>query len=164
MLNNKEFLFIEVFIVFVTTLSGLVYAEMPPSPTMEELCQQTKLVVCVEPIKESGRTYDIGETHGRCTVKYHIITFKVHKIYKGNRNIKEIDVLIPKSFETLCYASDFLFPNYEKEQRYFLFLKKRFLSKRYIRIGIDDYLGERKWDADKEQAVIEKIELQFDPE
>jgi antitoxin component YwqK of YwqJK toxin-antitoxin module len=130
---------------------------MPLQPNLEELCEQSKAIICGELIMEDSRTQTVGFLD---KVKYRPLTFKVHKVFKGNNNIKEVKVLIPIERRVGCSIK----PIYKKSERYFLFLKKRLFSKLYMRIKIDDIWGERKWSKNKEQELIEELKFLSDPD
>lgn len=153
--TNKIKLLLALILLCLSSLH--VYAEMPLSPNLEELSEQSKVVVCGEPIKEDSWTHRIGLFN---KAKYMSITFKVHKVYKGSDKMNEIKVLVPVERSMGCS----IIPTYKEGKKYLLFLKSRLFSKLYIRVKIDDIFGERKWDKDKEQEVIKELNFLADPD
>ena len=163
---NTDVIKNQMFLAFILLCASSphVYAEMPQEPNIEELCESAKLVLCAEPIKKDNKTQTIGLFN---KTKYTIITFKVHRVYRGNYRRKEIRVLIPtikNAKPTDMHVGCSIKPVYKEGKRYFLFLKKRPFSKLYIRVKIDDVFGERKWDREKEQQVIEELNFLSDPD
>jgi antitoxin component YwqK of YwqJK toxin-antitoxin module len=135
-------------------------AEMPREPNIEELCESSDVIVCAEP-NEWTRTI-----HNTKEGNYDAINFKICQIYKGPHNLRSINVLIPAErndqFTDLLSGCS-IKPTYIKGKTYFLFLKQKKKGELYTRVDIDNIWGERKWDEEQEQQIIEEIKFLSDP-
>lgn len=125
---------------------------------MEELCEQSKTIVCAEPT---------GVPHGKVTIgrglnktEYVRRTLKVHTTYKGKIDTETIEILIPTEFSWDCPR----IPSFTTGKKYLFFLKGQRRDKSYVRIDIDNIFAERTWDEGKEQKVIEELQFLADPD
>jgi antitoxin component YwqK of YwqJK toxin-antitoxin module len=133
---------------------------MPMEPNIEELCENSEVVVRAEPNNWIKTIINAKEGN------QDIINFKINKIYKGPTDFRNINVLIPT--KRLMKLTDLISgcsitPTYIKGKTYFLFLKKKKKSELYTRVDIDNIWGERKWHEEQEQQIIEEIKFLSDP-
>ncbi len=154
-------------IILFVYLPNIAKSEMPVTPNFEELCEHSDLIICGEP-----NEWIIIEE------KIDIIAFKVHQVYKGTTNLKIINILIPKVEKgktkitiglngiksTYVTLGDSIIPVYLKGRRYFLFLNKQRVDSYYIRTQIDDVWGEKDWNKEQEQEIINELKFLSDPD
>lgn len=153
--------------IMVGYLSNIANFEMPLTPNFEELCESSDLIICGEPNEWT-----------KIEEKSDIIAFKVHQVYKGSTNLRRVNVVIPTVYKgktelvvgvngiksTYVTMGDSIIPVYVKGKRYFLFLEKKRFSSYYVRTQIDEVWGERDWNKDQEQQIIDEIKFLSDPD
>jgi len=147
-------------------LSDIINVEMPLEPNLEELCENSGLIICGEP----NDWIQIEDT-------VEVIAFKVHKVYKGQTNQKCINIIIPKVNKgktklilsikgiksTYMTMGCSVIPIYVKDKKYFLFLDQKKTGSCYVRAKLDDVWGQRDWNKEQEQQLIDEIKFLSDP-
>lgn len=142
-----------------------VYAEMPPKPTIENLCRESSLILSAEPVAFVDVPISIN-------TEYRVITFKIHAVYKGQPDTEltlkymtneelENDMPEKQLITVIIYtrrsASEYLPPSYKQNHKYLLFLGPRVLGRLYIRSEIDESWKETLWTKEKEEMVREFV-------
>jgi antitoxin component YwqK of YwqJK toxin-antitoxin module len=147
-------------VIMIGYLFNITIAEMPMEPNIEELCENSEVIVCAEP-NEWMKTITNNKEGN-----HDIINFKICQIYKGPSNLGSINVLIPAERQDQFpdkISGCSIIPVYVKGEKYFLFLKQKKKSNFYIRTDIDEIWGERKWDKEHEQQIIGDVKFLSDP-
>ena len=144
--------------LFFCVCTQITLSEMPESPNLEELCEQSKIVV------NAQCSYFTDQTQRLNGKIYRPYIFNVTKCYKGSKELNRITVLVPvdEDFSNLLHG-DFILPKYESGTDYFLFLRGH-QHNTYIRIPIDDIWSERPYTAREESLIEEELKEQDSPD
>ena len=146
-----------VLVIIVCCCIQPLYSELPTKPSIEDVVNSSDLIVTAEPINIIDVDASIG-------IRYRVITFRIHDIYKGipitdplvvnKTNSKTIlgpllNVIILKLGTIECRRT----PNYEMKKHYILFLGDEILESLYVRSEIDAIWEETLWTEQKEKKV-----------
>lgn len=140
-------------LVPIVCASQICFSEMPRFPNFEELCEASELVIRASYISCSPEKIELDN------IIYAKMVFEIDEYYKGKTEERKISVLIPIDWAKTISLHCIVFPSYQEEKEYFLFLQKRH-NNVYIRVKIDDVWGERLFNPTDELIIQKEIKDQ----